>query len=77
VAGIPEAVDGEQLLLAENDATSDDSLIEQTLACLEDPAASAKRAAAARNLMAERYSWAGVAAKYHALYEEILTETSG
>ena len=77
VAGIPEAVDGEQLLLAENDAASDEALIEQTLACLEDPAASAKRAAAARNLTAERYSWAGVAAKYHALYGEILTETGG
>lgn len=74
VAGIPEAVDGEHLLLANDDAESDASFIEQTLACLDDPVASAQRAAAARDLMAERYSWAGVAAKYHALYEEILKE---
>ena len=71
VAGITGAIDGEHILLTE----SDEALIAQTLACLADRSGSAARAAAARALMAERYSWASVAARYHALYEEILAES--
>ena len=71
VAGIAGVTDGEHVLLAE----SDEAFIEKTLSCLADPAGSAARAAAARALMAERYSWASVAERYQALYEEILAES--
>lgn len=71
VAGIAGVVDGEHVLLAE----SNEALIAQTLACLADPAGSQARAAAARALMAARYGWASVAARYHALYDEILAES--
>ncbi len=70
VAGIAGVMDGQHVALAD----SDDALSEQTLASLAAPEEDAARAAAARALMAERYSWASVGARYHALYDEILTE---
>ena len=70
VAGIAGVMDGQHVALAD----SDDALIEETLASLAAPEEGTARAAAARALMAERYSWVSVGARYHALYDEILTE---
>ena len=70
VAGIAGVVDGQQALLA----ASDEQLAERTLELLKDPRRQSALAQSARALVAERYGWAGVAARYHALYEQILRE---